>query len=236
VEKSSRIGKLNAVGEPPSALLGIMVKEPLAGQVKTRLCPPLSPDEAARLYAIAMQETVQRFATGPVPVVLFYAGAASYFEERFPGVPLCPQGSGDLGGRLNGAMTQLLGTGCRAAVIIGSDSPDLPQTQVDAALTALAGNDAVTIPAGDGGYVLIGCSRACPALFEAIDWSTAQVLTQTRQQAEQNGIGYVEIGAWHDIDDIGALRALLRRSPETATARFARQELAHLIEPGPEGR
>jgi len=213
-----------------------MVKEPLAGQVKTRLCPPLSPAAAARLYAVAMQETVQRFATGSVPVVLFYAGDASYFEERFPGVPLCPQGPGDLGQRLNRAMTELLGTGCRAVAVIGSDSPDLPHAQVDAAFSALESSDAVTIPAGDGGYVLIGCSRDCPALFETIDWSTAQVLDQTRQQAAQNGIRYVEIGAWHDIDDIGALRALLQRSPETATARCARQEFAHLIEPGPEGR
>lgn len=210
-----------------------MVKEPLAGQVKTRLCPPLTHEEAARLYTVMMQETVQRFVAGPTPVILIYAGNVGYFEKMFPGLPLWPQGDGDLGQRLDEAMARLLATGCRAAALIGSDSPDLPFALVDAAFAALAESDAVTIPAGDGGYVLVGCSRPCPPLFEAIDWSTPVVLAQTRRQVERHGLRYTEVGTWGDLDDIEALRALLQRSSDTATARFARQELAHLIETGP---
>lgn len=236
VEKLSRIEKLIPLVERSAVLVGIMVKEPLAGQVKTRLCPPLTPEEAARLYAVMMQETVQRLAAGPIPVVLFYAGSAAYFEKLFPGLPLWPQASGDLGQRLNEAMDHLLATGCRSAALIGSDSPDLPLAQVDAAFAALVANDVVTIPAGDGGYVLVGCSRPCAPLFEGIAWSTAAVLEQTRRQAEQQGLRYAEIGGWGDIDDIAALRDLLQRAPETATARFARLELAAKLESGPVGR
>jgi glycosyltransferase A (GT-A) superfamily protein (DUF2064 family) len=174
-----------------------------------------------------MCESVERFAAGDNPVVLFYAGAADYFESRFPGLPLWPQNNGDLGQRMSEAMNLLLASGCRAAALIGSDSPDLPHAQVDAAFVALDRHDAVTVPADDGGYVLVGCSRPCPPLFEAIDWSTAAVSLQTRQQAERHNIRYTEVGAWSDVDNIASLQALLQRAPDSATARFVQQQLAH---------
>ena len=218
---------LAANGPVADRLLGIFVKEPVAGRVKTRLCPPLLPEESAALYAVAMRETIERFCAAGFAVVLFHAGSAGYFEDAFPDLPLWPQHAGDLGQRMDEALTLLLATGCRAAALIGSDSPDLPVEQVESAFTALAEHDAVTIPAGDGGYVLIGTSRPCPELFKGIPWSTDSVSALTRTRAGESGICYSQVGGWDDVDDRQSLAALVARSPQSATARYICEKLPH---------
>lgn len=209
--------------------VGIFAKQPRPGQVKTRLCPPLSATEAAELYRVSLEETVQRLAAGPFTPVLFYAGEPDYFHSHFAGLPLCPQGEGDLGARMERGLQRLLQAGCRSALLVGSDSPDLPLALLESAFAALEAVDAVVSPAADGGYVLIGESRHHPELFRDIPWSSDQVLNLTRQRALAAAIPLRELAGWEDVDDLASLRALLRRSPDSATARHARQSLgAHL--------
>jgi rSAM/selenodomain-associated transferase 1 len=208
--------------------LGVFVKEPLPGQVKTRLTPPLTPGQAAELYRVALHETVERMAQTEYDVVLFYSGEEAYFENNFPQLPRIRQQDGDLGERLIAAFDQLSLYQPVAAAVIGSDSPDLPLHQVDAAFSALLNYDVVTIPASDGGYVLIGSRCPQPQLFENIDWSTDQVLTQTRQRAASEMLRYVEQGGWEDVDDIASLKRLLLRSPESATASYVQQYMSSL--------
>jgi glycosyltransferase A (GT-A) superfamily protein (DUF2064 family) len=117
-----------------------------------------------------------------------------------------------------------------AAALIGSDSPDLPLAQIEAAFCALAQSDVVTIPASDGGYVLIGSRRPSPDVFRNIDWSTQRVLSQTRQRAVAADLKYSEQGGWEDVDDIASLQRLLVRSPESATTAYVRRHLAFLAD------
>lgn len=224
VEKPVPAEELLASATRPWAL-GIFVKEPLPGRVKTRLVPPLSYDEAADLYRVALAETVQRMLPGPFRVLLFYDGAPEYFRQTFPGLTLRPQQGQTLGERLEQALDSLLADGCVAAGVIGSDSPDLPRAMIEGAFQALEQVEAVTIPATDGGYVYIGVRRALPPLFTDIPWSTAEVGCLTRRRAEQAGIRYLEYGVWEDIDDVAGLQRLLQRSPATATACFAASRL-----------
>jgi uncharacterized protein len=209
--------------------LGIFAKQPRPGAVKTRLCPPLTAAEAAELYRVSLEETVARLSAGPFSPVLFYTGDSDYFRASFPGLPLCPQGEGDLGARMARALQLLLHAGCRSAVLIGSDSPDLPLELIESAFSALEQVEAVAAPAGDGGYVLIGERRHYPELFCHLPWSSDQLLAQTRARALQAAIPWRELESWEDVDDLPSLRALLRRSPDSATARFARQRLGHLL-------
>jgi rSAM/selenodomain-associated transferase 1 len=203
--------------------VGIFAKQPRLGQVKTRLCPPLSAAEAAALYRVSLEETVQRLNTGAWTPVLFYAGELDYFRAHFGHMPLCPQGEGDLGARMERALQTLLQAGCCSALLVGSDSPDLPLALLEQAFAALEAADAVVSPAGDGGYVLIGESRHHPELFRQIPWSSDQVLGLTRQRALTAAIPLAEIPGWEDVDDLDSLRALLRRSPDSATACHARK-------------
>jgi uncharacterized protein len=205
--------------------LGIFAKEPVTGRVKTRLCPPLLPAQAARLYAQSLRETVARLQGLPLELVLFYSGDRCWFQQAFPGIRLLPQGSGDLGARMEDALAILLAEG-ESAALVGSDSPDLPPPLIMQALAALTACEVVTIPARDGGYVLIGERRHRAELFTGIPWSTDQVLAVTRRRALELGIAYREIGLWEDIDDLPSLHRLLERSPASSTARLAKELLA----------
>ncbi len=222
VEKSANP---HAVPNPDtgSQVLGVFAKQPRPGQVKTRLCPPLTPRQAADFYQVCLRETLRRVGQADRRLVLFYAGSRDWFAEQFPDLELRPQAEGDLGRRMAAALDVLLASGAGAAALIGTDSPDLPLSLVDQAFAALAAHDAVTIPAADGGYVLIGCRRPCPPLFAGIPWSSGQVLAQTRKRAAAAGLRYTEIGCWQDVDDAAALRRLLIRSPGSDAACFLRR-------------
>jgi len=229
VEKTSLIEALSSDGVVPERLVGIFVKQPIPGRVKTRLCPPLTPEEAARLYEVAMRECVARLVEAGITLVVFYSGEDAYFRRSFPDLPRLPQSTGDLGERMRLALTTLLATGCRSAALVGSDSPDLPVDQIEGALAALNSSDAVTVPADDGGYVLVGLSRPAPQLFRDIPWSTAGVLSATRRRGEEAGLRYREIGGWHDLDDLDSLRDLLARTPDSVTGRHIRRHLGHRL-------
>jgi hypothetical protein len=213
--------------------LGILAKEPIPGRVKTRLSPPLSAAEAAALYRACLDETLACLATGPYRTTLFYAGDAAFFQRHYPQLLRSPQAGGDLGQRLNAAAAALFGAGHERAALIGSDSPDLPQTLVGAAFAALEEADVAVIPAVDGGYVLIATRCHQPEIFVDIPWSTSEVLAATRAQALRLGLRWREIGAWEDIDDLASLQRLLLRSPSSATARHARRFLHHHLNVSP---
>jgi len=201
--------------------LGIFAKPPEAGKVKTRLCPPLTPDLAAEFYALCLDETVALARATPFRTVLFCSGDAGYFQARYPDLPCRPQVGVDLGARMEHALRQLLAEGCHAAVLIGSDTPDLPPRVIAEAFEALEEHEVVVAPARDGGYVLVGESRHRPELFHGIPWSTPAVLGTTRALARRHAIPLGEVTAWEDVDDAASLRRLVQRSPDSRCAAWA---------------
>jgi len=207
-------------------VLGIFAKQPVAGRVKTRLCPPLNLQQAAQLYLTCLKETVAAVAAAPAEKVLFYDGDGTFFAKTFPELRLIPQSDGDLGRRLDRAFAQLFAEGCSAAALIGSDSPDLPIPLVVDAFTALNNHDLAVIPARDGGYVLIGQSVHSPELFRDMPWSSADLWPTTRRRSEQLGLSCRELDSWEDLDDLASLQHLCRRSPASPTAQLARRILA----------
>ncbi len=211
--------RANGAGAP--TVLGVFAKEPVPGKVKTRLCPPLSADEAAALYRVSLEETLSSMGVTSASLVVFYDGREAFFRAAFPGIALIDQGQGDLGCRLDRAFALLFDRGAAAAVIIGSDSPDLPPELAEDAFAALERHDCVIAPSRDGGYVLVGQRRHHPGLFRNIPWSSSRVLEQTRRNIAALQIGCHELASWEDIDDIPSLRRLIERSPHSATARFA---------------
>jgi rSAM/selenodomain-associated transferase 1 len=199
--------------------LGIFAKEPQPGQVKTRLCPPLTFAEAAQVHHLSLQQTVDTLA--PLQPILFYSGNVSYFQDNFPGVPLLPQSAGDLGARMAQALLTIHAQGNDCALLVGSDAPDLPLELLNAACAALEHHAVVTIPARDGGYVLIGERGHHPPLFQGVPWSTAAVLERTRAICEAQQLPYTEIGSWEDVDDADDLLRLVQRSPTLAVSTYA---------------
>ena len=209
--------------------LGIFAKEPIPGQVKTRLSPPLTPAEAARLYEVCLQETVQRLRETDVALTLFYTGSEAYFRRTFPDIVLQPQEGNDLGERLERALSFLFNQGATGAALVGSDSPDIPLPLVKEAFELLGEAKALTIPARDGGYVLVGEGSHHPRLFRDIPWSTDQVLSETRCRVAELNLDYRELAPWDDVDDLPSLGRLLERSPACETACFVRAHLTKYL-------
>lgn len=211
------------------ATLGVFAKQPIPGRVKTRLCPPLTPELAARLYQCCLQETAQLAERGSWDTVLFYQGQRQFFYQSFPDLQLEEQTGGDLGQRLIHAFASRFAAGARKVVIIGSDSPDLPTALIQQAFEALQDHDAVLAPAGDGGYVLVGLRQPEPGLFKNIPWSTDEVLSTTRQRIFELQLSCLELPEWHDVDDVVGLRQLVHRSPDSRTAQLAAQLLDETV-------
>lgn len=228
------VGKVDnrQVGQSLSArgpVLGIFAKQPVSGRVKTRLSPPLTPGEARALYAAALRETVASFSSAAVPLVICGAGRRAWFARAFPGIPLMLQGRGDLGIRLERVTTALFAAGWGPVAVAGSDSPDLPPALIAAAFAALADADAAAVPCADGGFALLALHRPAPALFAALPWSTPEILAALRERAARLDLRFATVGTWDDLDDLDALRRLLLRSPECATARHARAHLGRIF-------
>src|SRR2546422_1752357 len=172
--------------------VAIMAKAPKPGEVKTRLCPPLSPEEAADLYDCFLRDKVAQVRTlgGAAGVIAFTPDdRRSLFEEIAPGFRLIAQRGADLGSRLLNSLGALLRDGYVGAIAIDSDTPNLPTDYLRQAVELLGkpATDVVVGPSDDGGYYLIGVRQAWPALFDAMPWSTAEVLPETLRRAQARG-------------------------------------------------
>jgi uncharacterized protein len=181
--------------------LAIFAKTPIPGLVKTRLTPPLSPEEGSDLYRCMLLDTVNRVRTLQIDTFIFFEGDLRFFRDAFPGLPLIPQQTCDLGGRLETAFTTLSALGYGAQVVIGSDAPDLPLSFIREAFGQLgAGRDAVFGPAEDGGYYLVGLKGAYQGIFRDIPWSSAQVLETSLERAHESGLQAALLPGWYDVD------------------------------------
>ena len=199
--------------------LVMFAKAPIPGQVKTRLCPPLTPDEAATLHGSFVLDTLERTKLAvtkfklPVDRHLACAPSATHvffkiMEER-QGVKVIDQVGDDLGARMHAAFEALFARGYQQVLIIGTDAPTLPLDHVKQALTRLEQHDLVLGPALDGGYYLIGLKRPIQALFHDIPWSTDQVLKRTQEQAAKAGLTVALLEPWRDVDTLDDLQALI---------------------------
>jgi rSAM/selenodomain-associated transferase 1 len=200
---------------PLATLLIIFAKEPLPGQVKTRLCPPLAPQEAARLYGAFLSDTLAEMGGLPgLSLALAYAPAAArtFFEGLVPPeVSLFPQEGTDLGERMARAFAWAFGNGFGTVLLRGSDTPDLPGALVlEAAAVLNAGTAQVVLgPSLDGGYYLVGLTAPHPELFGGIAWSGPGVLAETLARARRRSLTVQLLPGWRDLDDIGDLAAFL---------------------------
>ncbi|MEK7774113.1 MAG: TIGR04282 family arsenosugar biosynthesis glycosyltransferase [Deltaproteobacteria bacterium] len=193
--------------------LAIMLKAPVPGNVKTRLSPPLTPLEAAQLYRCFIEDVfIKAAALKGVDIYAFYAPEGARkdaLEEAIPrGVPSFPQEGGDLGARMYNVFKSLFGKGCGKAVIIGTDSPDMPVDYIKSSFALLDEASLVLGPAKDGGYYLIAMNRLLETVFSGISWSTGAVLEQTVEKAKKAGIALRLLPLWHDMDTFEDLALL----------------------------
>jgi rSAM/selenodomain-associated transferase 1 len=192
-----------------------VVKRPEAGATKTRLCPPLSPQQAADFYYCLMRDTLALMARVPdvKPIVAFTPlEAEDYFLNlTSDSFELIPQRGRNLGERLDNVLTTYLQRGYSQVVVMDSDSPTLPITCLGQAFGELDDPtvDVVLGPCEDGGYYLIGLKAPCSALFRGIVMSTPTVTVETLERAREQGLKAVCLPRWYDVDTPENLERLI---------------------------
>jgi rSAM/selenodomain-associated transferase 1 len=190
----------------PRTHLIVFAKAPVPGQAKTRLARVIGAQAAAALAARMLDHTLAQAVMADIgSVELCGTPDAAHpllaaAAER-AGVVLTAQGEGGLGERMARAFERGLADYERV-LMVGTDCPLLGADDIrEAAQRLVAPLRAVFRPADDGGYILIGLRRFDPSLFQAIAWSSPEVMPVTRQRLRRLAWRWWEGAPLVDIDE-----------------------------------
>ncbi len=182
----------------------IFAREPIAGQVKTRLIPALGQAGACQLYTQLLDCTLNTIIHSALADIIVYITPESD-KKYFLALPqansfsVCYQYGHDLGARMHNALAFVLKAYSKA-ILIGTDCPFLSSKDLKKAFRTLDHYNMVFSPAYDGGYVLVGAKQTHSDLFAHIDWGTKQVMKQTRTRLKEHDVLWHELEKQHDID------------------------------------
>jgi rSAM/selenodomain-associated transferase 1 len=192
----------------------VIAKAPVPGRVKTRLCPPCTPAQAARIAAASLADTLQAVSSLGVRRTLVLEGSHPVPADW----RVVPQRGGDLGDRLAHAFADTAEPGL-ATMLVGMDTPQLTSELLQKASTALAKGDAVLGPAADGGWWLLGLRdpRHAEAL-RGVPMSTSQTSDRTAEALRARGLGIAAAPVLRDVDTAMDALAVAQECPD---GRFA---------------
>ena len=177
----------------------VFQKNAILGKVKTRLASGIGEPRALEIYKHLMQSTYSVLEHVEAPVWTYY----SDFIPETVNPPIAEsfvQEGQNLGERMAHAFARSFESGMDKVVLIGTDCPTLQSHHLHEAFEALTHSDLVLGPATDGGYYLVGMKRRADYLFKGIEWSTAEVLSQTLAVATAHGLLSTLLDELSDID------------------------------------
>lgn len=182
-------------------LLIVFVKNSELGKVKTRLAKSVGDKKALEIYKELLQITEQSASGATCNKQVWYS---EYIDDNDQFSSLIydkfVQSGEDLGLRMKKAVAGGFDEGYDKVIIIGSDCPDLTSESISEAFNELESFDAVIGPSKDGGYYLLGLRKFTPQIFQGIDWSTSNVLSQTETILNNLEMTYSTLKTLNDID------------------------------------
>ena len=188
----------------------VFTRYPEAGRCKTRLLPALGAEGAARLqkrltaHLIAQEHQVEQFMK--IPTSVYYTGGSEEKMTSWLGsMTYIEQVEGDIGEKMMAAFSHAFSDGSHAAILVGSDIPDITSKILIQGFEALHHDRVVIGPALDGGYYLIGMCAAqaatlVPLLFSNIRWSRKDLFTSTMGRLARAGFDVITLPRLQDID------------------------------------
>jgi rSAM/selenodomain-associated transferase 2/rSAM/selenodomain-associated transferase 1 len=189
----------------------IFTRYPETGTTKTRLIPLLGAKGAADLHRKMTEHTLARLkglsTLNELTIEICYDGGNEYLMKNWlgPDLDYQPQGIGHLGLRMKRALENAFRSGADAAVLIGTDIPDITDTVIHTAFDILKQNNMAIGPAKDGGYYLIGLQStsrlpAMENLFSGITWGRRNVLGKTIDIAKHLEFSFSLLDELEDVD------------------------------------
>ena len=211
--------------EVPSDVLPVqllvLAKTPVAGKVKTRLCPPLSPEGAARVAAAAIEDTLDAVRATPVARrVLVVDGplVADGFDRQ-------DQRGGPLDERLAAAYDDARAEGL-PTLLIGMDTPQVTPVLLGQAALALLGTDAVLGAAEDGGWWALGLAHPDGGLLAGVATSLDDTGARQHARLVEAGLAVADLPVLRDVDTVDDARAVAAEAPHGRFAAALAAELA----------
>ena len=190
------------------------VKAPVPGKVKTRLQPDLPREEIVEIYKSFITAITSQCAR--LKGIERFLGCAPTKDDDFlrevaekQKMKTFNQRGDDLGKKIINAFRDHFKKGYSQVVLIGSDSPTIPNDYIRKAFRQLENNDFVIGPCCDGGLYLIGAKDKIQArIFKEMPWDSSNVLNLTLQNLYNSNIRFSMLPFWYDVDNIDDLRFL----------------------------
>jgi len=210
-----------------------MAKAPVVGTVKTRLVPPLTPEQAAEFYRALLIDQLEhlRAIAGVERYVFFAPADAEQMLRDLGGADYLylPQCDGDLGARMERVFSDLWRHGHRNIILIGSDLPALPLANLEESFKLLEHSERWVVlgPSRDGGYYSVGMNQPTPEIFANMTWSHERVMADTTARLDDLGVSYSRLATWFDLDVVADLQHL-RQLPESELQKTMGRTLACL--------
>lgn len=223
----------------PKSKIVVFAREPKLGEVKTRLRPALGDEDVLVLYRKLLRRILGTVSSSNLAAGELWVTANPQHQDFLASMEaqdIHLQGEGDLGVRMGQCIDMVLARAdAESVLLVGTDCPAMDAGYLSSALQALErspergsgnssannnsssnssnneANDVVIGPAEDGGYVLIGMSRAWPQIFTGIDWGSDRVLAQTLAKLDAAGAKTCVLEPLWDIDrpeDLARLESL----------------------------
>jgi len=189
----------------PDTAIVVFCKAPVAGQVKTRLIPKLSAEQATDVHIQLTHRTLSLLDNSNLCPIHLWCSPDSrhpFFMECVHDylIPLYEQQGQDLGEKMFHAISTTLEKSSRV-LLIGCDCPSLTVEDIEFAINALQSeNDVVLSPAEDGGYVMVGMKKPHSEVFLDMTWGHSKVLQNTYQRVKQAGLSIIKTKQQWDID------------------------------------
>jgi uncharacterized protein len=201
----------------------VLAKAPVAGRVKTRLCPPYTPAQAATLAAAALADTLCAVARSAASErVLVLDGRPDLVSAA--GFGVVRQRGGGLDERIAAAFAAR-GASPIPQLLVGMDTPQLTADLLDDAMHALldSGVDAVIGPAEDGGYWAVGLRCPNAYAFVGVPMSRPWTYLAQRERFERLGLRVATLPSLCDVDDAFDARRVAHLAPSTTFAAAFRE-------------
>lgn len=187
-------------------LLIVFARAPVAGRVKTRLVPPLTPQQAAVVHTAFTADTIETLGGFSYSADVELHTDQDTTAWDWLKVRRFVQPEGSLAERMLRTMEASLAAGRPQVGIFGSDSPSLPRAHVSVLLESEA--DVSFGPCEDGGFYAVVCRRTDPGMFRNVRWSTAHALEDALAAAQRCGLTTWVGTRWFDVDTAPDLKRL----------------------------
>jgi len=175
---------------PQRLSLGVLARAPVAGAVKRRLSPPLSPERAAELSAALLSDLLSVLTLLPMGYRALLCDSEAAREALKKNLPprwqAATSGGASFAEQVAKGLDHLFATGVEAAGVVTSDTPLVSLDEIYEGFMWLTKRRGLLLgPTTSGGLYVVGMAHAEPGLYDGVDWTSPGVADRLQKRASE---------------------------------------------------